>query len=470
MRLWLRPCIVVMPFGATRRRLFAFARTTEVNKAKSRWVQWTEPGQILCRSEVLGSHFARQMTQDDNRWDDNGDAGADDPSALSFYATVVDDGTSVKEASTILRQQRRGGKNDSDHVLVYQGHYTNALQLLSALKRRARKRPVKRAAADVSMMTVTDQWKLHRQRAKEEAHQLNRLLLEVRPDHSPTTAKTPDSVPSILRQFVGPRTDPYLVPLREILARIGSHQWRTKGVPVPQLDHHRLHPHYGVYPPTRQEYLDLLPQVHPCLSSNNNDTKEEAVVMDVGTGTGILAAILLHRHPNVSAIGTDINPLAIACAEENLTRLGFGDRIALYQTDLFADRDADVLVCNPPWIPGTAETWLEHAVYDGGGCRMLYGFLRDAASHMRGGDSEAWLILSDLAEHLQLRSREELLQRIHDGGLEIVETRAAVPQVAAGSKPTKKKKNKEEADPLPKVADARRAETTHLYRLRKRAA
>jgi len=465
----------VMPFGATRRRLFAFARTTEVKEAKTtRWVQWTEPGRILCRSEVLGSHFGRQMTpQDDNRLadDDDGDAGADDPSALSFYATVVDDGTSVKEASRILRQQeqRGGGKNGSDHVLVYQGHYANALQLLSALKRRARKRPLQRAAADVSRMSVTEQWKLHRQRAKEEAQELNRLLLEVRPDHTPTTAKTPDSVPSILRQFVGPRTDPYLVPLREILARIGSHQWRTKGVPVPQLDHHRLHPHYGVYPPTRQDYLDLLPQAHPCLSNKKNDTKEGAVVMDVGTGTGILAAILLHRHPNVTAIGTDINPLAIACAQENLTRLGFGDRMALYQTDLFADRDADVLVCNPPWIPGTAESWLEHAVYDGGG--MLYGFLRDAASHMRGSDSEAWLILSDLAEHLQLRSREELLQRIHDGGLEIVETRAAVPQVAAGSKPTKQKtKKKEEADPLPKVADARRAETTHLYRLRKRAA
>jgi len=227
---------------------------------------------------------------------------------------------------------------------------------------------------------------------------------------------------------------------------------------VPQLDNY-IYPGYSVYPPTRQEYLDLLPRVH----NENKDT----VIMDVGTGTGILTAILLHQNPNIStAFSTDINPLAIQCARDNMQRLGLAQRVRLNETSLFApDAVADVLVCNPPWIPchgSVTNSWLDRAIYDDNLGSMLYGFLDGAASRLRDERSEAWLILSDLAEHLQLRSREELLQRIHDGGLEIVETRAAVKEIST----IKQCKKKEE--PLAKVAAARNAETTHLYRLRKR--
>ena len=50
---------------------------------------------------------------------------------------------------------------------------------------------------------------------------------------------------------------------------------------------------------------------------------------------------------------------------------------------------------------------------------MLRTFLAGVLAHLAPG-GEAWLVLSDLAEHLQLRSREQLLQWIEEGGLQVL--------------------------------------------------
>ena len=49
---------------------------------------------------------------------------------------------------------------------------------------------------------------------------------------------------------------------------------------------------------------------------------------------------------------------------------------------------------------------------------MLKGFLENLKDHLLMG-GEGWLILSDLAEHLGLRTREDLLAWIRDAGLEV---------------------------------------------------
>jgi hypothetical protein len=49
---------------------------------------------------------------------------------------------------------------------------------------------------------------------------------------------------------------------------------------------------------------------------------------------------------------------------------------------------------------------------------MLRGFLKGVRQHLA-AQGEAWLILSDLAEHLQLRSREELLNWFAESGLTV---------------------------------------------------
>src|SRR5206468_328079 len=103
---------------------------------------------------------------------------------------------------------------------------------------------------------------------------------------------------------------------------------------------------------------------------------------------------------------------------ENVVRLGFGGRVDVVETDLFPAGRAPLVVCNPPWIPAEPVSPLDRAVYDPGG-RMLRGFLSGLTDHLEPG-GEAWLILSDLAEHLGLRTRDDLLTRFADAGLKVL--------------------------------------------------
>mmetsp|Transcript_22933 Transcript_22933/g.45837 ORF Transcript_22933/g.45837 Transcript_22933/m.45837 type:complete len:518 (-) Transcript_22933:149-1702(-) len=437
-----------------------------------------------------------------------------------IVATFVDENTPAKNVQSILA--RNGNEDDVGdvHVVVYEGRkFGRAQQFVSSVRRRLREQFFLEMAKEEMIrnmddLSVGEQWKYYRKQKEIEADQLNRILIQVQSNHQlsnnflgetdakkskqnrtrwstkSNTSKGRKSnkidtyIQTILQRVNGNQIGSYLVPIREISSRIGADQWYEKGVPVHLLDgcgDGKIHPHYNVYPPTRQEYLNLLcvPDDTNPLVQNNNST----VVMDVGCGTGILSAILLHRHKNASAILTDISPLAVDCASDNLTRLGLMDRVrGIHLTDqLLADAEADLIVCNPPWIPGKVANqsvecgnWLEKAIYDDVNSTMLFGFLRGVSRHMRinhsakTGDrqSESWLIISDLAERLQLRSREELLQTIDDGGLEITEVRKAVPTVAQRKRVEHVKRRRKEVI-FPKVEAARQAEVTYLFRLRR---
>ena len=84
---------------------------------------------------------------------------------------------------------------------------------------------------------------------------------------------------------------------------------------------------------------------------------------------------------------------------------------------------------------------------------MLKGFLAGLKDHLL-SDGEGWLILSDLAEHLELRTRAELLEWIDQAGLMIF-----------GRVDIKPKHNKvfDQSDTL---YFARAAEVTSLWRLK----
>jgi methylase of polypeptide subunit release factors len=173
---------------------------------------------------------------------------------------------------------------------------------------------------------------------------------------------------------------------------------------------------------------------------------------DIGTGTGVLAAVLARRGLVVTA--TDLDPRALACAAENLQRLRLADHVSLLQTDLFPPGRAGLVVCNPPWVPAQPSSPLEAAVYDPDS-RMLRGWLAGLGSHLvqDGEGGEGWLILSDLAEHLGLRTRAELQGWIEAGGLRVLgrlDTRPVHKRAADAS------------DPL---HAARAAEVTSLWRL-----
>lgn len=322
-------------------------------------------------------------------------------------------------------------------ALLWRGDFQNARQLLQAMARR-----IDRRAARAKPEPVTTPEGFHRYRLArgQRARTLGMLLLPFDADHGIPLRRAPD-VAVACREAHGAVTEAYVASMRELLGIIGAHEWRQKGVAVPALGA-RIHPHYGVFAPVRGEYVELLAQ------APLPDGCKRA--FDIGTGTGVLAAVLAQRGVG-ELIATDCDPRALDCARENIARLHLGSRVKVVDADLFPAGQAELVVCNPPWLRGKPGTPLERAVYDPGS-RMLLGFIAGLAAHLAPG-GEGWLILSDLAEHLGLRTRAELLATIEAGGLKVagrMDARPSHPRAADSS------------DPL---HAARAAETTSLWRL-----
>jgi SAM-dependent methyltransferase len=324
--------------------------------------------------------------------------------------------------------------------LVWRGDYHNARQLLQAMARRAERRN-KRAKPPASMLEA---FHSHRQQQAQRASILSRVLVPVEGDWRIPLRRAPDVRDACTEAWGPPQGEARLVPLRELLGIIGAHEWRKKGVEIPALGpapNNRIHPHYGVFSPVRGEYLDLIAKAP--LPSNE-------LAFDIGTGTGVIAALLARRGVK-RIIATDLDTRALACAKDNVARLGVADRVDVVQADLFPEGRAPLVVCNPPWLPGRPSSSLEHAIYDEAS-RMLRGFLSGVRDHLD-ANGEGWLVMSDFAEHLGLRAPGELESWIAQAGLRVVArdaTRARHPKASDAS------------DPL---HAARAKESTFLWRL-----
>jgi release factor glutamine methyltransferase len=76
---------------------------------------------------------------------------------------------------------------------------------------------------------------------------------------------------------------------------------------------------------------------------------EGATVVDVGTGSGAVALALKDERPDLTVIGTDVSPEALAVARDNARRLGLD--VEWRAGDLLAGVEhADAVVSNPPYI------------------------------------------------------------------------------------------------------------------------
>ena len=332
--------------------------------------------------------------------------------------------------------------------MLWRGDFQNARQLLQALARRADNKPAKaaaRAVAKAAAASPQERFNLHRQAQSQRARTLGTLLIALEPDYSIALRRAPDWRAAITEAWGAPTGEPTVASLRELLGVVGAHEWRKTGVEIPLLGEapgNRIHPHYGVFSPIRGEYLDLVAQ-----HSLPGDT---SLAFDIGTGTGVLAALLVRRGVK-RVVATENAPRALACAQDNLQRLGLTKQVELHSADLFPPGRAPLIVCNPPWLPARPASPLEHAIYDEGS-QMLRGFLAGLTDHLTPG-GEAWLLLSDLAEHLGLRSRDELLGWIAAAGLQVLGRSDVRPYHA---------KAQDASDAL---YAARSAEVTSLWRL-----
>ena len=362
---------------------------------------------------------------------------------------VLADDTLTADAAYRLAQNGTG--------MLWRGDFLGARQLLSAFSRRVdrgRHTPTTDLAAA---------FRHHRAQALRRARLLGLVLVPLDADYTVPLRRAPD-VRAACSETYGAATAASVTALRELVGIIGAHEWRLTGVDVPALGA-RIHPHYGVFSPVRGEYLDLVntaplpaawaggPEAGSRAGTVAGSTAATttATAFDIGTGTGVLAAVLARRGIR-HVVGTDQAPRALTCAQENIERLGLSGEVDIVAADLFPAGRADLVVCNPPWIPAPAVTATDFAVYDPDS-RMLRGFLSGLADHLEPA-GEGWLVLSDIAEHLGLRSRGELLDLIEDSGLEVV--------ARLDTKPV----HSRAADASDPLHAARSKEITSLWRLR----
>ena len=373
-------------------------------------------------------------------------------------------------------------------ALLWRGDFQNARQMLKAMARRAdesgktdkrgrkpKVNPLSASASEIIADTAIDTratagigiesapaidpaeaakgFHMHRQAQAQRARVLGMVLINFDADYGMALRRAPDARQACVEGWGAPEAGEgaCVASLRELLGLISAHEWRKNGLEIAALGaepNNRIHPHYGVFSPQRGEYVSLLVKMP---LPKGTDLK----VFDIGTGTGVLAAVLARRGLT-HIVATDLDPRALACAAENLQRLQVN--VELVQADLYPPVDmgrADLIVCNPPWLPARPSSPLEHAVYDEGSS-MLLGYLNGLAARLT-PEGEGWLVLSDLAEHLGLRTRAELLAAIKAAGLQVAGRMDTKPAHAKATDAT---------DPL---HIARAKEVTSLWRLKAKA-
>jgi SAM-dependent methyltransferase len=329
-------------------------------------------------------------------------------------------------------------------ALLWRGDFQQARQMLTALGKRADRPPRRsRTMAGTPVPGSAEAFNLYRQARSQRARTLNALLIPLNDDYSIPLRRAPD-IRQACAEAYGPAEDASVTSLRGLLGVIGAHQWRTQGIELPEAGG-RIYPHFGVFAPIRREYVDLIATTPlPAASASSS------LAFDIGTGTGVLAAVLARRGIQ-RVVATDLDPRALACACENLRQLGLGEHVDVVQADLFPEGRAALVVCNPPWIPARPSSPLENGIYDPDS-RMLRGFLAGLPAHLESG-GEGWLILSDLAEHLGLRTRATLLEAFATHGLKVMGRNEVPPR------------HPRAADKTDALHDARAAEITSLWRL-----
>ena len=367
-------------------------------------ISWTEAGE---------AHSARWRSE----------RGAPPPAKV----VVVDDRLTADEALGLAGQ---------GIGLMWRGDFHNARQLLVAMAHRLDRPPRKAKGRTAAAASILDQFNQLRQARAQRARTLGMLLLPIEADYAIALRRAPDLRDAFIEAW-GPGDEASVVSLRELQGIVGAHEWRRKGVDVKAVGG-KIHPHYGVFAPIRSEYVDLVAKapLPPALAA-------QSLAFDVGTGTGVLAAVLARRGVK-RVVATDLDERALACARDNVDRLRLSAKVEVTRTDLFPQGRAPLVVCNPPWLPGRPSSPLEHAIYDPGS-RMLKGFLAGLAAHLSEG-GEGWLLLSDLAEHLGLRSRDDLLAEFAAAKLAVagrLEAKPAHPRALDATDPMHVARSKE---------------------------
>jgi release factor glutamine methyltransferase len=161
-------------------------------------------------------------------------------------------------------------------------------------------------------------------------------------------------------------------------------------------------------------------------------------ILDIGTGSGILAITLALELPNATVTATDISTAALAVAEKNAQQLGGEERIRFVVSDLFAalsDERYDCIVSNPPYVatgevlePQVREYEPAAALYAGeDGLAIYRRLIPEAIEHLEPGGH----LLLELG-HGQRAVLQQMLAQSGFEDVRFVDDLQGIPRVAIG--------------------------------------
>jgi len=121
-------------------------------------------------------------------------------------------------------------------------------------------------------------------------------------------------------------------------------------------------------------------------------------ILDIGTGTGVIALMLAQRFPQAGIDAVEIDETAACTAKQNFVNSKYADRLNLYPVDFESyfkqqDKKYDLIVSNPPFYinslesPGAKKTLAKHADAD-----FFERLVKLAADHLT-DNGKFWLIL-----------------------------------------------------------------------------
>jgi len=135
----------------------------------------------------------------------------------------------------------------------------------------------------------------------------------------------------------------------------------------------------------------------------------EDTVLDMGTGSGILAITAGHAAQKVIAV--DINPVAVRCARENIERQKLDSTVSVLKGDLFSPLPSgsvfDIILFSPPYLEGKPKDNLGFALYDPDKS-LIRRFFQEAPNYLK-PEGYVQMVYSSIAEPERvLRIADEL--------------------------------------------------------------
>ncbi len=209
-------------------------------------------------------------------------------------------------------------------------------------------------------------------------------------------------------EFDRPLSDAERAPLRDIIRQRGS------GKPLQHIlgtaeffgrsflcDSRALIPR-----PETEQLVELV------LNSMKADGASAPSIVDVGTGSGVIAITLALELPDASVTATDLSATALTLARENAVRHPEAERIPFHNADLLPAGDGafDFIVANLPYIPAAELPSLQREVHfdppsalDGGadGLDVVRALIHSAPARLNPGGRIALEIGHDQSAAVQ---------------------------------------------------------------------